>query len=88
MYIANVTNYYENITSSKYINYDNMILTNYTNNENNIEKMIPLFTIIPCGISLMCLLSLMVYTLIKPLFNKKKIMSNYRIYFLLERRKY
>ena len=41
-----------------------------TNNDNNIEIMIPLFTIIPCGLSLICLISPMVYTLIKPLFKK------------------
>ena len=53
--------------------YDNLTLRNCTNNDNNdniIEILIPLFTIIPCGLSLICLISLMVYTLIKPLFNK------------------
>ena len=69
MYIANVIDY-DNITGS-----DNMTLCNCTNNDNNdtnIEIVIPLITIIPCGISLICLISLLVYTLIKPLFNKKK----------------
>ena len=42
-----------------------------TNSENFFEIVIPLITIIPCGMSLICLISLMVYTLIKPLFNKK-----------------
>ena len=54
--------------------YDNMALCNCTNNDNNdtnIEIVIPLITIVPCVMSLICLLSLMVYTLIKPLFNKK-----------------
>ena len=60
MYISNFTN-----------DYDNMTLPNCTNNENNIEIIIPLFTIIPRGLSVLCLISLMVYTLIKPLFNKK-----------------
>ena len=48
--------------------YDN---TTDTNNC-NIDIIIPalLFTI-PCGLSFLCLISLMVYTLIKPLFNKK-----------------
>ena len=64
MYITNVTDY-DNITTS------DMTLSNCTNNENNIEIVIPLITIIPCGMSLVCLISLMVYTLIKPLFNNK-----------------
>ena len=59
MYVTNVTDY-DNITS-----------TNCTKNENNIAIIIPLFTIIPCGLSLICFISLMVYTLIKPLFEKK-----------------
>ena len=42
-----------------------------TNNDNNIEIIIPFFTIIPCGMFFMCLSSLMVYTLIKLLFNNK-----------------
>ena len=49
-----------------------MTLSNCTNNENDIDIIIPalLFTI-PCGLSLLCLISLMVYTLIKPLFINK-----------------
>ena len=38
--------------------YDNLTLCNCTNNdnsENNIEIIIPCFTIIPCGLSLICL---------------------------------
>ena len=68
MDIINVTDY-NNIIDS-----DNMTLCNCTNNENNdtiINIVIPLITIIPCGMSLICLISLMVYTLFKPLFNKK-----------------
>ena len=68
MNIINVTDY-DNITNS-----DNMTLCNCTNNDKNdtnIEIVIPLITIIPCVMSLICLLSLMVYTLIKPLINKK-----------------
>ena len=68
MYIANNTNDYDNIKSS---NYDKMTLTNCTNNEKNIQILIPLITIIPCGVSLICLISFMVYTLIKHLFNNK-----------------
>ena len=61
MYVTNVTNDYDNIT-----------FTNCTNNENNIDINIPtLLLTIPCGLSFLCLLSLMVYTLIKPLFNNK-----------------
>ena len=62
MYITNITDDY-NVTFS--------VNKNCTNSENNIEILIPLFTIISCGMSLICLISLMVYTLIKPLFNKK-----------------
>ena len=59
MYITNVTDY------------DNLTLCNCTNNDNNIEIIIPLFTIIPCDMLLICLLSLMVNTLIKPLLSKE-----------------
>ena len=66
MYITNVTDDYFDTLS---------VNINCTNNENsNIEIVIPLITIIPCGMSLICLISLMVYTLIKPLFNKKTIL--------------
>ena len=69
MYITNV------------INYDNMaddyndtlsLNNNCTNNENNIDIIIPtLLLTIPGGLSFLRLLSLMVYTLITPLFNNK-----------------
>ena len=62
MYITNITNDYTDILSIK---------LNCTNSENIIEIVIPIITIIPCGMSLICLISLMAYTLIKPLFNKK-----------------
>ena len=68
MYITNVIDY-DNITYS-----DDMILCNCTNNDNNdsnIEIVIPLLTIIPCVLSFLCLISFMVYTIAKPLFNKK-----------------
>ena len=64
MYITNVTNDYDNMTAD-YINND------CTHNGNHIEIILPLLTVIPCGMSLMCLISFMVYTLIKPLFNNK-----------------
>ena len=51
--------------------YNNILTSNCTDNDNNIEIVIPLITIIPCGLSLVCLISFMVYTLIKPLSNKK-----------------
>ena len=47
------------------------INNNCTNNENNIEIIKPLLTINLCGMSLICLISLMVHTLIEPLFNNK-----------------
>ena len=57
MNITNITDDYDNITDT---------------NNCNIDIIIPalLFTI-PCGLSFFCLISLMVYTLIKSLFNKK-----------------
>ena len=62
MFIANVTDDY-NDTSS--------INNNCTNNDNNIEIVIPLITKIPCGLSLICLKSLMVYTIVEALLRKK-----------------
>ena len=62
MYTTNVTDY----DNSSWCN-----CTNNDNNDNNIEIVISLITIIPCGMSLICLISVMVYTLIKPSFNEK-----------------
>ena len=63
MYITNVTDF-ENMTDD----YNN----NCTNSDNNFDIIIPtLLLTIPCGLSFLCLMSLMVYTLIKPLFNNK-----------------
>ena len=71
MYITFITNVYDKITSSNYADYDNMILSNCTSNENNIDIIIPALSFtIPCGLSFLCLISLMVYTLIKPLIKK------------------
>ena len=64
MYITNITDEYNDTLSKK---------NNCTNNDNNTEIILPLFTKLPCGMSLICLLSLMVHTLFKPLFNKKNI---------------
>ena len=70
MYISNVTNdfVYDNITD-----YDNIsTLSNCTDSENNIDIIIQsLLLILPCALSFLCLLSLMVYTIIQPLFNDK-----------------
>ena len=69
MYVANVTDY-DKMTDV--YNDSLSINSNCTNNENNIDIVIPalLFTI-PCGPSFLCLLSLMLYTLIKPLITNK-----------------
>ena len=62
MSITKITdNYNDNIS----------VNNNCTNIENNFEILIPLFTITPCGMSFICLISLIAYTLMKPLFNKK-----------------
>ena len=63
MYITNITDDYDNITE-----YDSTTDTNDCNTDIIIPAV--LFTI-PCGLSILCLISLMVYTLIKPLFNRK-----------------
>ena len=75
MNISNITDTiddYNNITDYDNITSTNMMISNCTDSENDIDISIPalLFTI-PCGLSFICLMSLMVYTLIKPLFNKK-----------------
>ena len=70
MYISNVTDY-DNMRDD--YNDTLSLNNNCTNNDNNIGIIIPLFTIIPCGMSLIILISLMVYTLIKPLVNKKNL---------------
>ena len=63
MNITNITDDYDNITE-----YDKTT----DKNDCNIDIIIPalLFTI-PCGLSFLCLISLMVYTLVKPLITKK-----------------
>ena len=54
---------YDNITSTNYTNYDNMTLTNCTNNEKNIDIIIPILLLtILCGLSVLFLMSLSVYT--------------------------
>ena len=65
MYVTNITDEYDKITDLK-------ITNNCTNNENNIDIIIATSLLtINCDLSLFCLLSLMIYTLVKPLFNNK-----------------
>ena len=63
---TDMVNDYDNITST------NMTLSNCTSNENKIDIIPPalLFTI-PRGLSFLCLISFMVYTINKALFNNK-----------------
>ena len=62
MYIANVTD-----------DYDKMTQTTCTDNEYNIDIFTPsLFFTNPCGVSFLCLLSLMRYILIKTLITNKR----------------
>ena len=63
MYITNISDY-DTMTYAYNKN-------NCTNSVNNFEIILPLFIIIPCGKSLICLISLVVYTLVKPFFNIK-----------------
>ena len=67
MYISNITDDYNDFKDT--------LSSNCTNNENNIEIIILVFTILPCGMSLLCIISLMVYTLIKHLKKNKTIFS-------------
>ena len=69
MYVMNVTDY-DNLTD--YYN-DTLSINNIcTINENNYDRIIPTLSLTkPCGSSFLCLMSLMVYTLDKPLFNIK-----------------
>ena len=62
MYITNFTDDYNDTLT---------INNNCTSNDYNMEIVKPLITIIPCRMSLICLITLMVYTFLKPLFNKK-----------------
>ena len=61
MYVLNSTDDYDKITC-----------TICTDNENNIDKVEPTLLLTkPCGISLICLRHLMIYTMIKLLFKTK-----------------
>ena len=69
MYVLKVADELNNITLD---DNDKITLSTCTNDENNIDTIIPtlLFTI-PCGLLFLCLMSLMIYTLLKPLFINK-----------------
>ena len=77
MYISNITNDYDIITSSNNTDIlnenDNMTFTNSTNIENEVKNFIfkILLLSIPSSILLFSLISLSIYTLIKPLLNNK-----------------
>ena len=73
MYISNVANKYDHITSSNYTDYDNMTLSNCTNVENENKNIIVKYLLlsIPSSKLLFSLISFTVYTLIKPLFKNK-----------------
>ena len=64
----NTTNDCDNITDLKASNDYN----NCTDYENNIDIIIPtLLLTVPCGLSFLCLVRLMVYIFIKPLITNK-----------------
>ena len=67
MNVINVTDGYDNIRLDNYKDilndYNNSSLSNRTDSEFNIDINIPsLLLRIPCGLSFLCLMSLMVYT--------------------------
>ena len=63
MYITNITDDYNDTLSIK---------NDCTDNENNMDIIIPtLLLTIRCGRSFLCLISLVVYTLVEPLFINK-----------------
>ena len=63
MYETNISDDYNETLS---------INNNCTNNDNNFEITIPLITIIPCVMSVICLISVMIYILFKPLITNKR----------------
>ena len=70
MYITNITDF-DNMTDD--YNDSLSINNNRTENENNFDiNILALLLTIPCGLSFFCLMSLMVYTLIKSLIRKEK----------------
>ena len=73
MYVMNITDdYNDTLTKNITDNYNDTLSPKCEIIENNIDIIIPtLILTIPCGLSFLCLISLMVYTLIKHLFNNK-----------------
>ena len=65
--------YVTNITDLNFLNhYDNITFTNCTDNKNIIDVIIPTKILtVPCGLSFLCFMNLMLYTLIKPLIKFK-----------------
>ena len=62
-----------NVTDLNTSNENDSFTDNYTINQSNIDIIIPTLLItIPCGLSFLCLMSLMVYKLIEPLIKNKK----------------
>ena len=52
---------------------DKITIKNCSNNENNIDKIIQTLSLtIPCGISFLRLMNLMIYTIIKQLIANKR----------------
>ena len=74
-----IANGYDNFTDFNTTNdYNNIV--NCTDNENNIGIIIPTSLLtVPCGLSFLCLLSLMIYILIKPLITNK---GDWRYFFI------
>ena len=73
MNVMNITEDYDNFTSSNFTDYDNITFTNCTNIENEDLNIIFKYLLlsIPSSILLFSLIGLIVFTLIKPLFNNK-----------------
>ena len=65
--------YVENVFTIDYDSITDIFLTICTNNDDKIDTFIPILLVtILYGLSFLCLMSLMVYTLIKTLFNNKR----------------
>ena len=70
----NIANVIDNMTDD--YNDSLSINNNCTNNENNIHTIIPsLLLTIPYGFSFLCMLTVIVYTIIKPLFIKNRFLQ-------------
>ena len=64
--------YNDTLTTIITDNYNKLFLPKCLITEHNIDKFIPTILLtIPCGLSFLCLMSLRVYTLIKPLITFK-----------------